>query len=149
MIPPPTMSTCLLTGVPQPHACGLFGQFGRCAAPKCRAQFAPWDGPAALARPPHPPRGPNSRLGTALRRSCAMTDPPTQWIGVIEDECRFRSYIGAAGDVRQDATGVRSVGGERCLEHGADDALLPPGLAGSELAGGMQAGELGAGTRPA
>src|SRR5512132_2294073 len=106
MMPPPTMSTRLLTVPPRlrPH----------------------W--PIRPLRCPQ--RGRNSRLGSALRRSSRLSDPPAERIGVIEDERRFRGHVRASGDVGQDVAALGFVGRKRRFEHGADDALLPPELTG-------------------
>src|ERR1700688_4721590 len=99
-----------------------------------------------------PPPTMSTRLLTVplrLRRSSRLNDPPAERIGVVEDERRLRGHVRASGDVRQDVATLGFVGRKRGFEHGADDALLPPELTGLELARGMQARELCAGTGPA
>src|SRR5690348_15329295 len=72
-----------------PDACGFAA-----ALPPTGARFAPWGGPAALNAPPTlaasplrcPPRGRDSRLGAALRRShLALLGLAEQPLGTHED----------------------------------------------------------------
>src|SRR4051794_4189351 len=72
--------------------------------------------------------------------------PVAERVVGVEDQGGVGRHERRAGDPRDELVALHA---DRPLEHTADDALLPPDVAGPQLPIGVQAGELGAGPGPA
>jgi hypothetical protein len=97
------------------------------------------------AQADHPAADDNHALRVA--RGHGSADPAAQGVGGIEDQRRLGRHERAPPDHRDHRRALAVLGAvrdrlDRPLEDAAEDAFLPPGLAGPELAVGVKAGEL-------
>src|SRR5258708_26759915 len=74
-----------------------------------------------------------------------MFDPPVEWIPLVEDQVALKRDERSSSDVREDLSIGKKISR---IEPAADDTLLHPHLARSQLAVGGKAGKLRTGTCP-